>query len=321
MTTPRRSLTKLQLATAVGAELCQLLETATDDGRITLDEAQSMFTWLQTHEGDGLPAVTALLPLMRRVMEDGVIQPEELKLLQRELEACLPADLRREAVFARRQLSIREREAAREAQEKVRAEREEQRKEAALRRPADGLNFMVAGTRFEGRSTIIHQSLQTGDAVFLLREPFNKHDHNAVAVRIRSREHIGYVPRYDAEWLAPKLDHGWKFTAEVTTILTEGRAPIPIVQAYFYTPDAPVPEALSQTDVLRRLSDEVAAAPVPVPPKPAAQPLDDAPARAQIPRADDAASTRATFIFASFVFGFAGLLVLAALLAALIRRL
>jgi hypothetical protein len=54
----------------------------------------------------------------------------------------------------------------------------------------------------------------------LQREPDNKHDDNAVAVRLLDkpwrRFHIGYLPRAVAAELAPKLDSGELEISSVT---------------------------------------------------------------------------------------------------------
>jgi len=47
-----------------------------------------------------------------------------------------------------------------------------------------------------------------GEAVVLQREPGNPHDKNAVRVDNSKGEHVGYLPREVADWLAPLLDAG-----------------------------------------------------------------------------------------------------------------
>jgi hypothetical protein len=66
------------------------------------------------------------------------------------------------------------------------------------------------------RQQIIRQCCRSGDALFLVREPNNPVDSNAIQVRRivysdvpdepRLREQIGYVSRELAEELAPKMD-------------------------------------------------------------------------------------------------------------------
>jgi HIRAN domain len=67
------------------------------------------------------------------------------------------------------------------------------------------------------RQKTIRQLCQSGDALFLMREPTNPVDRNAIMIRRiiysdvpdkpRLAEHLGYLSRDLAEKLAPKMDH------------------------------------------------------------------------------------------------------------------
>jgi SWI/SNF-related matrix-associated actin-dependent regulator of chromatin subfamily A3 len=49
-------------------------------------------------------------------------------------------------------------------------------------------------------------SVEPGEHVNLEREPENEHDGNAIRVENGHCEHLGYLPRERAEWLAPLMD-------------------------------------------------------------------------------------------------------------------
>jgi len=65
---------------------------------------------------------------------------------------------------------------------------------------------------------------------------------------------IGFVPEEDAPDLAAPLDQGYPHVATITKILTGGRAPIPVVQAYIYRPDAGIDGTVLPIDVPARRS-------------------------------------------------------------------
>lgn len=79
---------------------------------------------------------------------------------------------------------------------------------------------IVAGTGFEGRDGRIRSHAKPGMPVYLVPEPDNKHDPNAISVYIRVRGlstlfissdmHIGYVKRDKAAFLTKKMQDGGK---------------------------------------------------------------------------------------------------------------
>ncbi|BDE07554.1 hypothetical protein WPS_28300 [Vulcanimicrobium alpinum] len=81
---------------------------------------------------------------------------------------------------------------------------------------ATGFNTKVVGVTFEGRQDTI-AGLRPGDALALQRDPENAHDPSAVAVRYGTL-HIGYVKREIAARIAPNIDGGEQYTAEVTAL-------------------------------------------------------------------------------------------------------
>ena len=63
--------------------------------------------------------------------------------------------------------------------------------------------------------------LKKGQPAFLVREPANAYDPNAVAVRDLTGAHIGYIRASIAERLAPIMDKGTRFSATVEVILDD----------------------------------------------------------------------------------------------------
>jgi HIRAN domain len=104
---------------------------------------------------------------------------------------------------------------------------------------------MVAGTLHEGRLDTIRENLREDQRVFLVREPDNAYDKNAVRIDVarggapiqRSETSfslqcidIGYVPREVAAEVAPLLDAGFKQVAVCSKLLRRAaRGPIPII--------------------------------------------------------------------------------------------
>jgi hypothetical protein len=124
-------------------------------------------------------------------------------------------------------------------------------------------NFLVAGISHDGRADTIRENMVEDQHVFLVRDPANPFDANAIRIFTKRRgskmEHtgeaivnlqfleIGFVPRDDAADMAPLLDAHYKFVALCTQILREARrGPIPIIAVSLYHPDAATapPDAL-----------------------------------------------------------------------------
>ncbi len=71
----------------------------------------------------------------------------------------------------------------------------------------------VAGFQFhEGEA--IWSSLNAGAKLSLVREPFNPHDENAVAIYFRD-EQLGYVPRSENVAVAQMMDRGERLQARI----------------------------------------------------------------------------------------------------------
>jgi len=211
----RVSLTSAQAQEGLGAELVSLLQGVTSDGRLTESEARDLAAWLEENATADLPSIAALRAEIAAILADGVIDARELASLQAVVEAVLPMELRKEARQRRREAVAEEKMAAKVIKDQSRR--------------IDYFNFMAAGVHLPGRQAAIDREISTGSEVFLCREPGNPHDRNAVIVQAKSGAIIGYVPRDDAEILAPLLDSGAKYSADVRKILGYNKV-IPVVQ-------------------------------------------------------------------------------------------
>jgi len=88
-----------------------------------------------------------------------------------------------------------------------------------------GRSAIVAGTGFDGRANDIRRHCDDGRIAYLVREPRNPHDKNAVAVYFKvprllgllgeRNVHIGYIKAGTAKSIAKKMDSGEKVTAKV----------------------------------------------------------------------------------------------------------
>jgi tellurite resistance protein/DNA-directed RNA polymerase subunit RPC12/RpoP len=81
--------------------------------------------------------------------------------------------------------------------------------------------FRVVGESFENRQLDLDR-LVIGEAVYLIREPSNPYDLNAVAVVNRERRLLGYLKREVSLWFAPILDKGRQFQSEVKQRTSSG---------------------------------------------------------------------------------------------------
>ena len=235
---PRLSFAPKYTKSGIVAELLTLLETVTADGTITEAEAHEIAAWLDANrEESSIPGIEFLRTTVREILADGKVTDEERAALYKAVEKTLPMEARRRA---------RERRTAIEALEKVRSreQRDTQRKQTRAdrerNRPVIGSNFMVAGVLYEGRAAIIERFAARGQRVFLVREPQNPYDPNAILVRVDQGYDIGYVPRDEAAALAKFLDLGFPHTAVIRKILQGRKAPIPVVDADIYGKDAAV---------------------------------------------------------------------------------
>jgi len=220
-------LSRDQLRTELGAELLSLCQSVTADGRIAPEEIAGLRQWLSDAEAADMLPAKYLRTVIDRVLADGKITSDEYKEVYRAVEAVLPVEVRQQAVVARREAEAADKAAARTERK---AERRRTREERNSGAPVLSVNFMVAAVRQEGRPAIIEQQATAGDRVVLERDPDSRDGNATIAVKLANGTQIGRVPEDDARRLAPLLDQGCRYEARISTILTGGRSPIPVVQ-------------------------------------------------------------------------------------------
>jgi hypothetical protein len=234
---PRKSLTKRQLENPEALELLALLQSFAEDGRLVDDEVHELQEWLHRNVGSDLPAVDHLRSAVEEVLADGRVTEGERVWLQKAIETVLPRDEREYAAMRRREARAADRE-------ELRLQKQEERAIRERTKPIARFDFMVAGTRHEGRVAVIRGACKEGMAVTFAREYGNPHSRNALLVRLPDGRAIGYVPEADAARLAPMFDAGALHTAEIKKILQGSVAPVPVVWGVLYEVDAPVPNAV-----------------------------------------------------------------------------
>lgn len=74
----------------------------------------------------------------------------------------------------------------------------------------------IAGVSFYHRQNII-QGIKVGDTLELKRDYKNEHDKCAIGVHTKTG-HIGWIPKYISQHLAPEIDCGLTWVAVVTDI-------------------------------------------------------------------------------------------------------
>jgi single-stranded-DNA-specific exonuclease len=85
---------------------------------------------------------------------------------------------------------------------------------------ANSFYTKVVGVSFEGRQEIV-AGLSAGDPLELIRDPSNPHDSNAIAVHYGKLQ-LGYLRREIARRLAPNIDAGDRYTANVGSVTGGG---------------------------------------------------------------------------------------------------
>jgi len=79
------------------------------------------------------------------------------------------------------------------------------------------IHTKIAGVTFEGRQKYV-SLLKGGERLLLLREPYNPHDSNAIAVSNLRNNILGHIPKELAAKLAPHIDSGIVYEAFVEEI-------------------------------------------------------------------------------------------------------
>jgi len=77
----------------------------------------------------------------------------------------------------------------------------------------------IAGFQFH-HGEAIWSDLHVGEEVSLIRESFNRHDRDAVAVYF-GNDKLGYVPRAENSAIAQMLDRGERLEARITELVDD----------------------------------------------------------------------------------------------------
>jgi len=238
-TKPKRtSITKAQSHSDIAVELIALCQTVTEDGSLSNQEVQDLRKWLAEHRGSDLPAIAFLTKAVEKIIADGKITDDERKALHEAIEAVLPTELRRSVKNKRIELQRLDRAKAKLDKQLA---QEQERANAEQNAPIESFDFMVAGAHIGGRPAYIEAYARAGDTVEIAREPSNRYSRHAVQVRLKSGQQIGYVSEEDARELAPLLDAGKMYTAEIKKVLTSGSSPRPVIVLDVFGANAQVP--------------------------------------------------------------------------------
>ena len=82
----------------------------------------------------------------------------------------------------------------------------------------------IVGVVYEGRQKVV-ALLTQWEQVFLIREPQNPFDSNAIKVTRWDKQQLGYVNRELAKVLAPRMDRNERFIKATVIALTGGDFP------------------------------------------------------------------------------------------------
>jgi single-stranded-DNA-specific exonuclease len=124
---------------------------------------------------------------------------------------------------------------------------------------ASGFNTKVVGVSFEGRQDVV-AALRPGEAVELRRDRANRFDPNAIGVWFGALQ-LGFIRREIAARIAPNVDAGERYGAEVTAVTGGGTRSfginIYVTRLREATPRGESPRAAAaREDVLRSLIGE-----------------------------------------------------------------
>lgn len=86
------------------------------------------------------------------------------------------------------------------------------------------LDTSIAGTLYRDL-TLVEDQVEAGDILFLLREPTNEHDENAIVVTDKYGYALGYIPKSDNRILASMMDAGERLYAILVSESLEDRRP------------------------------------------------------------------------------------------------
>jgi hypothetical protein len=160
----RPSLSKAECKSGPGAELLQLCQRVTEQGKLTQNGIKELIRWLRDNKGTKLPAKDYLTATVLRVVADRAITPEERLELYKAIETVLPTDVRKVVAQRRKERADALRQRARLAKQEEK-QRQQQKREQAL--AAQGIVLLTAknGRKYQLHTLIGlieygHESLQ-----------------------------------------------------------------------------------------------------------------------------------------------------------------
>lgn len=209
---------------APGAELFALCQTATADGALSDRELQSLRAWHEQADATNVPAWKFVSGLVEHILEIGRAAPADLHALYTALESCLPQELRRKPSaikLADRDWTLRNVPTGERVRNEIIA----------------SAHFLVAGLSDRHAASITRHA-KAGTPLLFVRDRDSPQSPNTVEVRAANGKRLGFVPEQHASELAPLLDQGARYRAHLASIRNGAHAPLLIVQAYLYPPDA-----------------------------------------------------------------------------------
>ena len=231
----------------LGVELLALCQSIAADGSLSATEIDALREWLAAQDDANLPALAHLVPLVEGVVARGAITRDACRVIFAAIEVLLPPEVRSIARHARRTLEQRDAEQHRLQRDSQRPLRDAR----ARNRPVTRLDFMVAGTRNEGWPSIARRFARDGDPIFLVRDPAHRGSRNAIQVRIAGGMQLGFVPEELASEIAPLLERGHPYQAEIKKMLFGGSNPVPVVSTAIFRSDSTVVDMVQPDEPLR----------------------------------------------------------------------
>ena len=248
--------------TEVGTELLALCQPVDADGSLSGEEVAALRAWLDARSDDEDSSFSHLFCVVEECVATGRVTREACRTLFTAIAAVLPTDVRAIARSSRR--TFEEKDAERYKLERD-AHWQQPRDERERNRPVARLEFMVAGTRDQGRTSIIERFARSGDPVFLVREADNARSRHAIQVRIAGGMQLGFVPEEIASDIARLLDAGCRYQAEISRMLVGAEHPAPVLTVTLYRADSTVVDMVQPDEPLR----DAESLPVAIEPRPA----------------------------------------------------
>ena len=244
----RLALAAAQRETENGVELLALCQPVSADGALADEDIAGLRAWIESQRREPVASFAHVLPVVEDCVATGRVTRDACRTLFTAMAAVLPTEVRAIARSARR--TLEEKDAERYKLERD-AHWQAARDERERNRPVARLEFLVAGTRHDGRASLIERFARGGDPVFLVRSNHPRSRH-AIQVRIAGGMQIGFVPEEIASDIARLLDSGCPCQADITRMLVGANHPAPVLTVTLYRPDSTVVDMVQPDEPLRR---------------------------------------------------------------------